>query len=358
MRTFSVGEGWVNTLAYSPDSRSLIVDVRQRPQRHPFMGFTVQPVAELVWWDWMTGTPQRRFRLRDSLYGPGGALANKGREDWDPGSPAFDVSWCFAPWRIAAAWEWTNKEDGVCVFDVDSQTTVDLSVSTHIHVERLALSPDGSRLALATSHDKEPLSMLVAHVLPPVSHLTPGRPRLLPCELPFALTALAFNGRVAAMAFAEREAVFLWDFSAPLPVQPEPGADEDEPEPPGSPRLPEPPGTEVGFVPRCLAFATQAPLLAAGGAGVTVHDLAAARWTPLDRTGPVVNALALAADGRWLLLGTDHGTAELWDVSARKRLQAFDWASGPVTAVALAPDGFTAAAGTRTGTVVVWDLDV
>jgi WD40 repeat protein len=121
---------------------------------------------------------------------------------------------------------------------------------------------------------------------------------------------------------------------------------------------PEIPAREVGFVPRCLAFAQAAPLLAAGGDGVIVHDLEASRWTPLDRIGPAANAIALTADGRLLLLGTDRGTVELWDVSNGNQLQALDWASGPVSAVAFAPDGFTAAAGTESGNVVVWDLDV
>ena len=85
MRTFSVGSGRIRTLAYSPDSRSLLIDVRGEPTRHPWMGFDCEPARELAWWDWPVGTPLRRFRLRDSLYGPAGALAGiEDRGDWNP----------------------------------------------------------------------------------------------------------------------------------------------------------------------------------------------------------------------------------------------------------------------------------
>src|SRR4051812_12535079 len=101
MRTFAAGDGRVNALAYSPDSRFLIVDIREMPSRHPWMGFNCHPGRELVWWDWGAGTVHRRFRLRDSLYGEGGALADRGRGDWSPDSPALEVSFCVKPWRVA-----------------------------------------------------------------------------------------------------------------------------------------------------------------------------------------------------------------------------------------------------------------
>jgi hypothetical protein len=221
-------------LAYSPDSRSVVVDVRQEKRRHPFEGFPIRPVRELAWWDWTTGTAQHRFRLRDALNGPCGALANEeDRGDWDPAA-AFDVSWCFDPWRIAAAWEWTNKEDGVCVFDVDGQAVVDLRTPYRTHVQRLALAPDGNRLAVATVNDMDGSAELEAWELapppPPPAEAWRGlSPRQAmrrerfqqsrtACQIPHCvLTSLAFNGRVAALACADQPSVLLWDFPEPPP---------------------------------------------------------------------------------------------------------------------------------------------
>src|SRR5262245_28666823 len=140
MQTFRVGEGCVRQLRYTPDGKSLVVDVRGKPTGHPWMGFDFHPARELAWWDWAKGTATRRFRLRDSLYGPGGAQADTGRADWQPDGPAFDVSFCFAPFRAATAWEWTNKEDGACVYDADAQRSLYLNCPYKSHVMRLALA--------------------------------------------------------------------------------------------------------------------------------------------------------------------------------------------------------------------------
>jgi hypothetical protein len=102
MRTFSVGSGRVHALAYTPDGRSLAVDVRGAPAGHP-MGFDYLPAHELVWWDWLAGTPARRFHLRDSLFGPEGACTKYGQEDWEPDQAAFDVVWRMNPLRVASA---------------------------------------------------------------------------------------------------------------------------------------------------------------------------------------------------------------------------------------------------------------
>src|SRR5262245_42900790 len=126
------------------------------------MGFEFRPVRELVWWEWATGQPGRRFRLRGSLYGPGGALAGTDRGDWQPDGLALDVSFCFGPWRVATAWEWTNKEDGACVHDADADRPLYLNTPYKTHVMRLVLAPDGSALAAATVNDMDG-SALIEH---------------------------------------------------------------------------------------------------------------------------------------------------------------------------------------------------
>jgi WD40 repeat protein len=368
MRTFTVGDGRVHAITYSPNSRSLIVDVREELKEHPFMGYSFRPARELVWWDWTTGTVQRRFRLRDSLYGPGGAQTEGNeRGDWAPESAAFDVAWCPHPLRVATAWEWTNKEDGVCVFDPNHLQVIDLQVHYKTHVERLALAPQGDRLALHTVNDMDGFAMLETWDLEPAArpdslpldvddlipweddHQRRNRQTLNACRMPFRrLSGFAFNGQLLAAAGPEQPTVWIW----------RPGSVVPETDSWGFPLLPEPPATEVGFAPHCLAFARGVPLLAVGGAGLTVHDTTANHWTALDRTGPVVSAGAFTADGRLLLAGTEAGSVELWDVDSRRCLKALDWRSGPITALAPAPDGFSCAAGTAAGAVVVWDLDV
>jgi WD40 repeat protein len=377
VRTFPAGNGRVQTLAYSADCRFLVVDIRERLTRHPCLVSPVHPCRELVCWDWCAGAVHRRFRLRDSLYGPGGAITREeDHGDWSADSPALDVAFRVSPWLIATAWEWTNKEDGVCVYDADSQQTIDLQTPYKTHVLRLALSPDGGRLAVATVNDmdgsalfevwdlgapptaEDPASPVQESGLSPWAMMSQARLQAEPeaWANPFeVLAVLAFDGRLVAAAGSEQTKVLVWDADV-LPPLAEGGEGVDG-EPDERDRPPEPPGYDVGFVPRCLAFTRSTPCLAVGGVGLVAHDPATNRWTPFDRSGPAVNAVGFTADGRRILTGTEAGTVELWDVAATRRIKGFDWRQGPITAVALAPDGNTAAAGTDAGRVIVWDLD-
>src|SRR4051812_17600475 len=104
MRTFHAGAGRVHALAYSPDSRSLVVDLRPAETDHPTPALHRRPATELIWWSWAEGVPSRRFQLTDSLCGPGGALSDEEREHFGEGERALDASFCFDPWRIATVW--------------------------------------------------------------------------------------------------------------------------------------------------------------------------------------------------------------------------------------------------------------
>jgi hypothetical protein len=58
MRSFSVGNGRLQTLTYTSDSRSLVVDLRGEPQSHPWIGFKFRPTTELMLFhafDWGCG---------------------------------------------------------------------------------------------------------------------------------------------------------------------------------------------------------------------------------------------------------------------------------------------------------------
>jgi WD40 repeat protein len=370
MRTFSAGEGRVHALAYSPDSRSLVVDLRAAPGSDSLTEFDCSGARELVWWDWLSGTARRRFRLRDSLYGPGGALT--GPDDYPDSSPeeaAIDASFCVRPWRVATAWDWTDKEDGVCVFDPDRQQVIDLRTPYKTHTVRLALAPDGNSLAAATFNDMDGSGLLevwdlTSNPRPPVEPgtLSPWelarRQRIWDeqrgCPNPFdRLAALAFDGRFVATAGTtdspdEETEVLVWDSGTPPPSQ---EWDDEVEYNPGLPLW------EVGFEPLHLAFAPGASLLAAGGAGLALQDPATGRSTTLERSGAPVSALAFAAEGKLLLAGTEAGAVEIWDAAAGRLARGFNWSGEPITAVAFAPDGQTCAAGTSTGAVIIWDAE-
>jgi WD40 repeat protein len=380
MRTFRAGAGRIHALAYSPDSRSLLVDLRPAQARqHPWLGFRYHPARELVWWDWAAAAEQRRFRLRDSLSGRWGELTGgEGPEDPNPEESALDVSFSVNPWRIATAWEWTNKEDGMCVCEPEG-AFFDLQTPYKTHLKRLALSPNGDRLAAAKVYDmtgltwfevrdltaqKEELTApdeqgtwgtLQTMGVPPGAFLQPESAEEDECPSPFGEVAvLAFDGRFVAAAGLEETKFLVWDSHAKRSATEGEEAIEDDPwmknPPPGVPM------PEVGFVPRCLAFAP-GTLLAVGGTGLILYDPSADRLRPLERSGPPVNAVAFDAAGRSLLAGTEAGTVELWDVPGGGLVKAFAWGRGPVRAAAFAPDGDTCAAGTEDGQVIVWDRD-
>jgi WD40 repeat protein len=397
MRSFQAGEQRIHRLAYSPDSRALVVDSRGEPMEHPWMGGTYLPARELVWYDWATATVQRRFRLRDVLYGPHGALSADGRQDRRPDHAALDVSFSLQPCRVATAWDWTNKEDGICSFDVDEQKVLDLRTPYKTHILGMALAPDGTRLAAATVNDMDGSSRLEVwplHPEPEPEEPSTGPPRsgrdrmrsrrlreeLRSCPCPFRQCHLTFDGRFLAACGHRATFVRIWDHTAqqsrptaehpvdlsalaemvadidPDDLPPDPYLDEDSP-----PREKLPAGATdcaVAFVPRCLVSDGASSVIAVGGSGLGVYRALSCRWSAFDRalSSPVL-AVSLSAGGQFLLAGTDAGTVELWDAEAGRLLHQLAWEAGPITAVAFAPDGLTCAAGTASGRVIVWDRD-
>jgi WD40 repeat protein len=378
VRTFSVGPGRVQALAYTPDSRSLVVDLRGTPQDHPWMGFSFRPATEITWWDILSGTATRRFRLRDSLYGPGGHQTSldeeEFRHDRSPNKPALDVSFRLDPPRVATVWEWTNKEDGVCVFDFDRRQTVDFRAPYKTHTQTIRLSPDASKLLAATVNDMDGSALFEVWGLSPGPAGDPPAPaeagpnwwqremrerntairrgcanRLGP------LADLAFDGRFLAAVNGDRPALLVWDSLTASPAEGPPDGPGDELD--WTVRPHEGRQVDVGFAPRCVSFAPAGSLLAAGGAGLVLFDALTSSCRPSARAGPAVAAVAFSPDGRELTAGSEGGLVELWDTGSGRLLRTFDWGGGPITAVTVAPDGSTYAAGTETGQVIVWDRD-
>lgn len=378
MRTFSVGDGRVQTLAYTLDSRSLIVDLRGEAQSHPWIKINVRPATELAWWDILSATARRRFRLRDSLYGPGGALSSleseEARRDWDPNGSAFDVSFCLAPLRVATAWDWTDKGDGVCVFDADQNQTIDLRTPHKTHIRLIRLSPDGSKLLAATVDDmdgsalfevwdlsRNPFKVAPEHAEAELSgwnqmmcerHAAIQRG----CANPFGgLADLAFDGRFVAAVDASKPVLLVWDSSTSMLGEEPPMVPAHELNWNVSPHKGR--KVNVGFAPRCLAFSPAASLLAVGGDRLILFDPLTSRRRQKRRAGSAVSAMAFSSDGQELVCGTVSGSVELWNNRSGRRVRTLEWDCGPISAVAFAPDGFTCAAGTETGQIIVWDRD-
>jgi WD40 repeat protein len=358
MQQFSAGEGRIHALAFSSDGRLLVADLRAIMAKHPWAKFDYAPVRELAWWDWQLGTAQRRFRLRDVLYGPRGALAGDDAHDPSPEEGALDLAFTLNPWRIATAWQWTNKEDGVCVFDGDHREPIDLRTPYETHVMRLALSPHGEQLAVATASGSGGAALLEVWQLGDESvvaraqglslremvHRQREHETQLACPNPFSrLTALAFDGRFVAAAGIRSMDVLLWDCRSRPPTERSAAAAAA-----GAPVR------DVGFVPACLALASGVPLLVVGGAELLVHDIGTTDWRRLDRPAAPVSAAALTANGRSLLAGTSEGQVELWDVPRGSLLQRFKAGRDPVTALAFAPGARAYAAGTFGGQLFVW----
>jgi WD40 repeat protein len=376
MRTFVAGTGAVQRLAYTPDGRHLITDLREQPTDHPWMGFHVRPARELVWWDWARGEAVRRFRLRDSLYGPAGACRYEdiaGEEapgDRNPDEHAFDVSFSVEPLRVASAWEWTNKEDGNCVFDPDGPKCVDLRTPHKTHTIRLALAPDGGALAAATVNDMDGSSEIELWPCerPPREPVPDQSPweairaerlrayRESSVELTVAPDAFVFDGRFVAAGGHGNARVQLWDTHKPIePPVPDEDDEDDEDDYYDRPR-PRGDSVTTGFEPAALAFGP-GHLLVAAGAGLAVWDSLAQRLTELVRDGGAYTAVAFDHTGERLVAGTADGTIELWHLRPANRARVLVCGEGAVTAVAFAPDGLTCAAGSASGRVILWDVD-
>ncbi len=70
-----------------------------------------------------------------------------------------------------------------------------------------------------------------------------------------------------------------------------------------------------------------------------------------------VRSVALSADGRVALSGSDDHTVRLWDTETGQELRRLEGHTGPVSCVALSSDGRRALSGGSDGTVRLWDTE-
>ncbi|GIW46044.1 MAG: hypothetical protein KatS3mg077_3326 [Candidatus Binatia bacterium] len=97
--------------------------------------------------------------------------------------------------------------------------------------------------------------------------------------------------------------------------------------------------------------------------GLEELQRAARRCRPLhsvsrELTGhaQVVAAVAMSADGKWVLSGGDDHTLLLWDAFAGTAIRALEGHESNVTSLAMTPDGHWALSGSEDGSVKLWDL--
>ena len=362
MKTFAV-TGRVETLVFAGDGRELLVDDREPDVPHDWCGGLYdRPARRLVWWDWQTGEPVHVLRLRDTLYDPTktpeeweeyGLRAS----DWDPGQPARNAFIDCGGRVVAAVWSWTNKEDGMSLFDLERGRQLEILVGARDFPYRVAFDPRERAFAVAGVCDGD------------------GSHGFRVCRYDNGSNSaqwlrgfeLGFD-QAETLTLADRfvvattgPTVRIWDWTTNPTQRPGPDASDEEWD-----------EWEARWeAPRARAhreLTAAAPVnaLVIDPAGIDVIAGTDAGLEVWRSTGPLprhaalarevapVRALAQGTDGR-LLVGGDGGV-EWWDVRSGSCLARFDWGIGPVTAVALDPTGTLAAAGAR-GTVVVWDVD-
>ncbi len=94
------------------------------------------------------------------------------------------------------------------------------------------------------------------------------------------------------------------------------------------------------------------------GQGVTVRALDPAGGRELFRlTGhnDAVRCLAVSADGRRAVSGSDDRTVRIWDLERAREIRRFSQHRAGVTGVALSPDGKLVLSGARDGTLRLWE---
>ena len=69
-----------------------------------------------------------------------------------------------------------------------------------------------------------------------------------------------------------------------------------------------------------------------------------------------MNSVALSADGRWALSGSEDKTLRLWEVASGRCVRTFEGHTSDVTSVALSADGRWALSGSEDKTLRLWEV--
>ena len=109
---------------------------------------------------------------------------------------------------------------------------------------------------------------------------------------------------------------------------------------------------------RCLAMAPDGRAVLVGGEGTPPQlcDLSTGRaLRAMQRHPGVTTALAISRDGRLAAGGSSDRTVRVWEVASGRCLHVFEGHTEAVTCVALTDDGARAVSGSLDGTVRLWD---
>lgn len=91
-----------------------------------------------------------------------------------------------------------------------------------------------------------------------------------------------------------------------------------------------------------------------GSAGFSDHAAHPKRLAQMAEHADAVNAVAVTADGRWLLSASEDGTICVWDLRSHTLKATLTGHDGGVTGVAV--HGTTAVSCSGDGSVRIWDL--
>ncbi|HYO67771.1 MAG TPA: pentapeptide repeat-containing protein [Archangium sp.] len=227
--------------------------------------------------------------------------------------------------RLATA-SWAGP---VQLWDMESGKPL-MVLSDIEHLNQLAFSPDGQRLAGAGTNNTE------------VWDVSTTQPRRL-----FGLTGHAGpvvgivfspDGGLIATASMDRT-VQLWDGRTGANVL----------------VLKEHSQSQAAYR---VAFSPDGSLLASAGEDSTVHLWSIPSGKPLvslKARGNTVRCIAFSPDGNQLLTGLDDDTAQVWTVREGRYVSVLHGHNGPVTGVSFSPDGHHAMTASLDGTARLWD---
>ncbi len=311
--------GQVESLAFGPDGRMLVVPRRDR--------------GVLVWDDVTVGTPPRA--LPDTA----------GQHQFSNPHGRVRVS---ADGRRVGCHDWFRS----CIYDTTGGAPLAVEPEIADAEHHAALTPDGEAIVLSQSR--------------PRADDVVGR-----FEARLSLRPLA-DPHPAADRWAIDIERWVWDEAAFLP-----GGEFVSPEvtyPVHRPRLDHrwvvrdlATGRELRSSPDLGRAAAQATASPDGRWVGGVHGKHLVAWRPDDPGAPVVarkndgpsrfTGVAFHPSGDLLATSTD-AVVRVYDTAAWAVVRTYAWDVGKLRCVAFSPDGLLAAAGSDSGKIVVWDVDL
>jgi WD40 repeat protein len=219
----------------------------------------------------------------------------------------------------------TAGEDTVKIWDAASGQELLTLHGHHSGTNDVAFSPDGGRLAIASSGGVVKLWSTSS-----------GQELLTLSSLGQAIASVAFSPGGNRVAAASSAKVKLWDVASgrELLVLPDKTVD-------------------------CIAFSPDGKRLATGTTDGTVRvwDANSGRESIVLRGhGDWVMHVAFSGDGKRLITASWDGTAKVWDIASGKEQLTLRGHVGPVVSAVFYPDGNRVTTVGSDGTVMVWDV--